>query len=154
MIITPRSREENSVATRWLKERLPDGFYCSNDCVNIIFYNNGKITAVLNLDEITQYNAVWSVASEDPGQWTKGLITHVFDTYIWGPPLNLIRLTALVESTNKRSLRTTEAVGFKKEGELRNLYGHGTKVILYGLLKEDFTEKWHEQGRRRHNLPT
>lgn len=152
MILIPRNRAESDVATRWLKERLPDGFYCSDNCVNIVFYNDSKITAVLNLDEITRYNAVWSVASEDPRQWTKGLIRHLFDKYIWGPPLSLHRLTALVESTNKRSLRTTEAVGFKKEGELRELYGPGTTVILYGLLKSDFMEKWYEQRWRRSNL--
>lgn len=147
MVISPRNTEDHAAVVKWLKQRIGPEFSPSDKSVSwaVVDVENASIKAGFLLDNITKYNATINLASdvEDKTFWSNDMVVSIFEKYIWGPPLELIRMTALVESTNKRSIITLQRLGFLKEGESKDLHGPGTVVEIYGLLKADYMEQWH-----------
>lgn len=63
----------------------------------------------------------------------------------FGPPLNVLRVTALVDTTNRRSLTILTKLGFKKEGEIRNYLTEGNNGYVLGLTRQDWEDRHGEQ---------
>ena len=61
------------------------------------------------------------------------------------PPLNVLRVTALVDTTNRRSLTILTKLGFKKEGEIRNYLREDNNGYVLGLTRQDWEDRHGEQ---------
>ena len=74
------------------------------------------------------------------------MIKYIFDTYQFD------RLNAeIVPFASKRVINFIESLGFKKEGEKRKALVYKNErwnLLLYGLLKEEFEEKWDTMKRQ------
>lgn len=74
------------------------------------------------------------------------MINYIFDNY------NFDRLNAqIVPFASNRVFNFIESLGFKKEGRKRKamIYkGEKFDLLLYGLLKEEFKEKWDTKKRQ------
>lgn len=102
-----------------------DGYFA---LLNILFKINADI-----------HFAVWGdVAVPAIMDCLSFLAERVFETY------EVNRITAYVPAFNKKVLRLATILGYRYEGEIREIFlKHGTyyNLFVYGLLKKDYTRR-------------
>lgn len=110
-----------------------------------ILDGNDEFIGVVSLTNINTINqsAEFHIMIGDEGSQNKGagtyatksMLSHAFENL----NLNRIELTVLVD--NYRAIKMYEKIGFRKEGELRNIYyknGNFKNAYIYSILKEEY----------------
>lgn len=98
--------------------------------------------AFMNLDNRNRH-AELAIVIGNKDYWGKGYGTQIMEKLLdWGfNGLNLNRLYLHVFSTNERAINLYKKVGFKLEGELREMLfqdGVYVDVYVYGLLNSEY----------------
>lgn len=81
-----------------------------------------------------------NLAADSPRWARRGVITAIL-SYPFRQ-LQCERCTSFVGRQNKRSYRITEGVGFKREGLMRRAADGWEDVHVFGMLREEFEERW------------
>lgn len=71
----------------------------------------------------------------EPGWLTRSTLKALF-----GYPflqLGVVRITTMVAKANRRARKMNERLGFKQEGCIRNGFGGGRDMIVYGMLRSE-----------------
>lgn len=140
MLYYPGTLMEVEVLRDWVRQRLDvqdalDGYAMA--IVRPLDDGDANILAAFVFSSYNGSNVFLSGASEvngfvSPTEVAKALMTPFL------PPLSVLRLTALVSETNKRSRALMEHFGFLHEGTLRDFQSLGSRTLVYGLTKSDF----------------
>ena len=141
MLWMPKNMVEVQVARDWAIERLDgdDQFADGYPVVIVKPLEDGDAT-IQAVFIYTNFNSnnVFVAGASDSGGFVSPTDVALALYAPFGPPLNVLRVTALVSETNKRSARLMEHFGFKHEGTLRDYESVGTETLVYGLTKADF----------------
>lgn len=141
MLYYPATLMEVEVLRDWVRRRLltpdpmVDGY--AMGIVRQLEDGDAEILAALVFTEYNGTNVFVSGASEargfiSPTEVAKALMTPFL------PPLSVLRMTALVSETNKRSQNLMRQLGFVHEGTLRDYEAEGMGTLVFGLTKSDF----------------
>jgi RimJ/RimL family protein N-acetyltransferase len=141
MLYYPGTLMEVEVLRDWVRQRLDvqdpldDGYAMA--IVRPLDDGDANILAAFVFSNHNGANVFLSGASEvngfvSPTEVAKALMTPFL------PPLSVLRLTALVSETNKRSRALMEHLGFVHEGTLRDFQTLGSRTLVFGLTKADF----------------
>ena len=141
MIWYPENLVEVEIVRDWARTRLDgDDQFVNGYPVAILKKlpdGDAVIRAAMIFDNCSKTNVFIAGASDTNGFMAPAEIAMVLATPFL-PPLNVIRLTALVSKANKRSARLMEGLGFVHEGTLRDYDEPGSYTLVYGLTKSDF----------------
>jgi hypothetical protein len=141
MIWYPENLVEVETVRDWVKARLDgDDQFADGYPVAILKKlpdNDAVIRAAMIFDNCSKTNVFIAGASDTNGFMAPAEVAMVLATPFL-PPLNVIRITALVSKANKRSARLMEGLGFVHEGTLRDYEKPGSHTLVYGLTKSDF----------------
>jgi RimJ/RimL family protein N-acetyltransferase len=133
----PRTHEEVNGVLQWVANTLeerPDAF---REPYGYALVDDEKgIVAGFLLHDYTGANISFSTAIVPGTIISPRLAANVMDV-AFREPLNAERITAFVDSTNMRSVRLIEAMGFTREGCIRRHFGD-RDAFVYGLLKDEF----------------
>lgn len=141
MLWYPSTPVEIQLITDWIVDRLDededfaDGYPVA--IVKELEDGDAVIRAAMVFTNWTGKNVFIAGASESNGWMSRTDLANVLNTP-FRPPMSVLRITALVEETNKRSARLMEALGFIQEGILRDYSAKGARTLVYGLTKSDF----------------
>lgn len=99
---------------------------------------DGSIAAVVVFNFVTTYNCEMSVASNGRARWAmRDFLSHCYG-YAFNQ-LGLVRVTAVVEDDNEKSLTMCRKLGHVEEARLKNWFGTKDGVVMR-MLKEEC--KW------------
>lgn len=107
---------------------------------------DGELIAGVLYEQHNGPNVMMHVASDGSRHW----MTPAYMAACFKYPflcLNVNRVSGLVRADNPDAQRFDEALGFKKEGVLREAASDGTDLVLYGMLKREcryLDGKYHE----------
>lgn len=141
MLYYPATLMEVEVLREWVRCRLDncdpllDGY--AMGIVKPLENGDADIRAAFVFSNYNGTNVFVSGASETNGFMSPTEVAQAVMTPFL-PPLSVLRITALVSETNKRSAALMEILGFVHEGTLRDFDGVGTRTLVYGLTKSDF----------------
>ena len=141
MLYYPKTPMEVDVVRDWVRERIDvtdmflDGYAMA--IVEALEDGDAIIRAGFIFTNYSGTNVFVSGASDTDGfmaptEVAKALMTPFL------PPLSVLRMTALVSETNKRSQELMKTLGFVHEGTLRDYEAEGTTTLVFGLTKADF----------------
>ena len=102
---------------------------------NLGMLTDGKLIAGCVFNFYTGSGICMNVAASE-----KGWLNRAFLRAAFGYPfrqLNCRRVTGLVRTDNVDAQRFDEALGFKREGLLRQADDDGCDLIVYGMLKSE-----------------
>ena len=141
MLWYPGTAVEVQLIRDWVIERLDDDEQFADGYPVAIVKPDEDGDAIIRAAMIfanhTGNNVFIAGASDTNGWMSRYDVANVLNTP-FRPPMNVLRITALVEETNKRSARLMEAFGFVLEGTLRDNHHEGSRTLVYGLTKSDF----------------
>lgn len=107
---------------------------------------DGELIAGVLFEQHNGPNVMMHVASDGSRHW----MTPAYMAACFKYPflcLNVNRVSGLVRADNLDAQRFDEALGFNKEGVLREAASDGTDLVLYGMLKREcryLDGKYHE----------
>lgn len=78
-----------------------------------------------------------AIAPDAVGRVTAGDLSKALSV-AFDPPLDVLRITALVLDTNKRSAIFMKKLGFTHEGTMRDYEGPDTRTLVFGLTRSEF----------------
>ena len=122
-------RQDSEAARRYIEKELKT--HVSDPFIGLIVERGDKhIGAVLLFDFRPETNIEITVASSGP--WSVSDVRNII-RYCFGCAQ---RITARVSVNNARAIFSMEALGFQREGLLREFFKDGDAVI-YGLLRRE-----------------
>jgi len=151
MLYYARDKVDVARITGWIRAMINDGGRYKEDAYAVaVVGKNG-------LNEIYAAMAFFDYSGTDvfvEGAIDKPSVCRMndFEDAIGVPfrnPLNVLRVTALVKSANKRSFNILTKLGFKKEGEIRNYLQEGCNGFVLGLTRQDWEDRYGKQRWRR-----
>ena len=121
----------------------------------VVFYSNYRAPFQLN-------GKTWGgicemgIAAASPRWATRGTIASLlgipFEQY------NCRKVVAVVPSTNRRSVRLAEGLGFKQEGTLRHHFAKDVHACVLGMMRGEFEKRWlhprQPKAQANHGQPT
>lgn len=122
-------RQDDEGAKAYLLERLC--LHIAQPFVGLLVENNGKqIGAVVLNDFRPGMNLELTVAISGPWNVSdfRDIIRHCFKS--------VRRITMKTRADNMRAIRVLEALGFKREGVMREWFD-GADAVVFGLLKSE-----------------
>lgn len=141
MLYCPKTLVEVQLVRDWVRRRLdngedfPDGYAVA--IVKPLEDGDAIIRAAMIFSNYNGTNVFVSGASDTNGFMSPTEVAQVL-AIPFMPPMSVLRMTALVSETNKRSQRLMKGFGFAHEGTLRDFERVGTNSLVYGLTKADF----------------
>lgn len=149
MIVYPRSVAENDALKLWIEQRIPE--YKSGKttaCVGI--ERQGHLVAVVAWDAFREGVSVdVSIAADNP-RWATKQTVRTLLFYAFGQ-LKVRRINSYCRKGNKRARRLNEGLGFVLEGKLRDACDNGEPLLVFGMTRKDFREKYVEPYLRKVN---
>jgi hypothetical protein len=136
MIYVPKNAQENEQMAAWAAKLIPqcEMFMPPYQCLG--FCKDGKMQCVVVAHDYRKPSVGMSFAAVTPRWATKGNLKTLAD---WAfRQLGCTRITAVVDPRNERARKFDEGVGFRLEGTLRKARTDGGKLLIYGLIREDF----------------
>lgn len=125
----------------WVQSRIPNMPRLPAPYVGIGVVRGAQLVAgVLYHGYVPEFGTIEVSIAADTPRW----ISRQRVSLILGYPFRQLgcgRVTAAIMSSNSRSIRLCEGLGFKREGLLRRGFGRDDAVVL-GLLREEW-----ERGR-------
>jgi len=138
MIWLPRTNEDIEFLRDWVRERLDvDDTFSDGYAIALLDKDPpNEIKCAFIVSGYTGNNIIMSGAIDSPlvAPTEVALALHI----IFSEPLSVLRITALINEMNKRSVSLMERLGFIHEGTLRDYEDEGSLTLLYGLTKRDF----------------
>lgn len=140
MIVYPRSTAENNALKAWIEQRIAEyKSGASTVCVGV--ERDGKLVAVIAWDGYRSGISVDVAIAADSPRWaTRQTITTLL-MYPFGQ-LRVKRINSYVYKSNKKARRLNDGLGFKLEGKLRCAGKNDEPLLLFGMTKQDFLEKY------------
>lgn len=136
----PENLGQSKAIAEWVNERMEDQVDGDNAiCVAVIENDTFNILAGAAFTNYSGENVFISGAIDEKGvgkvtrEHLSGMLMTAF-----GPPMNCLRITALVDPNNERSKRFVRGLGFKLEGTLRDYLREDSETLLFGLTRKDF----------------
>ena len=136
--------------TQWVRARIPN--YCGiarGGSTAIGFTRGEKLVAGVTYSGFNGVNVWFGMASEDYRWFNRANLWAIFH-YPFSQ-LKVRRMSALIDASNKRSLRLAEHLGFSREATLVDSAPDGDQHIYRLLVAEcrwlnDL--RWHREHRR------
>ena len=120
----------------WANERLSVKYPSDpNRTVWITKVVNRSIKAVVVFTNMTVHNCEMSIATDGKGDWATRDFLKVCYGYAFNQ-MKLRRVTVVIETSNKKSLKLCEKLGHTKEGLLLNWYGSKDGICMRMLSDE------------------
>jgi len=119
----------------WLVERIPHTENLA-PCRGIgLRRRDGPILAAAAFNEFRGRDVQYHAACDDPKVLTPGrigiLLSYPFEQ------LGVERVSCVIASSNRRSRRVVEGLGWVHEGTVRKFYSDDIDGIIYGMLREE-----------------
>lgn len=119
----------------FVRARIPECAHWDDRYSAIGLEDGGELIAGVLYDTLSTTNICMHVAAEPGTPWlTRDFLKHVFG-YPFGQ-LGLPRVTALTAEDNAASLKLQEALGFTREGVMREGMGN-RDLIVSGMLRRE-----------------
>lgn len=127
--------------TAWVAERIPDvaayGF-TTGRAIGVLSDNGNKLIAgVIYHDYQPDYKTMQLSMASSNSMWARRAIIAELLAYPF-IQLGVHKCWISIPSDNEKSLKTTQHIGFKKEGTLAHQFGKGRHAIMSRMFKEDF----------------
>ena len=139
MVVYPSTPEENLALCAWVAQRI-EGFVPGDaQCISVCSPTEILAVACYN-NYYPNRDIEISFASDHPRWATKNSIRELL-----GYPfkqLNVQRVSARAPKSNKRTRKLMKGIGFVEEGKLRHAGRNNESLFIYGLLREDYTERY------------
>jgi len=147
VIYVPKSALENEQMAVWAANiiKQPDPFSPPYMCMG--FTRENKMACVIVAHDYRPPNICLSFAAVNPRWATRQNLEHI-ERWVYDQ-LKCTRITGIVDPRNDRARKFDEGIGFKLEGTLRRARPDGGKLLVYGLIREDF-RKFIERKRTKH----
>lgn len=134
VVVQPREQLAAFVAEALGDPEMDFGNYSA-----VGFMDSRGLKAALVYNNFHYPNICMHIAARPGSLWCRrDILYHIFN-YPFGQ-LECSRVTAPVNSRNRRAVRVVEALGYKLEGTLRRAGRMGGDVLIYGMLREEC--KW------------
>ena len=98
---------------------------------------NGEIVGAVIFQDHSQYDMHVTVVSTNSIWWQRRYIKAMYQ-YVF-KQCKCLRLSAMANETNTKSIKLLKALGFKEEGRLRQFY-KDSNAIIFGQLRSEC--KW------------
>ena len=137
MIWLPSTYEDIEFLRTWVRDRLDtDETFSDGYAIAILRKKTREIKCAFIISSYTGNNIIMSGAVDSPfvAPTEVAKVIHI----VFSKPLSVLRITALINEMNKRSVSLMEHLGFIHEGTLRDYEEEGTNTFLYGLIRSDF----------------
>lgn len=139
MVVYPKTPEENQGLREWIMERIPGFVAGDGQCVAVI--SRHEIVAVACYNNFYPGKDIEiSFASDHPRWATKNSIREILGYPFF--QLNVQRVSARAPKSNKKTRRLMKGIGFEEEGKLRNAGEDNEPLFIYGLIREDYLERY------------
>ncbi|MCA3704249.1 MAG: GNAT family N-acetyltransferase [Methylobacterium sp.] len=129
----------SDLVAQWVLEKIPDvQTFGKCEAIGVGNADTGRLYAgVVFHDYQPHFETISvSIAAVNPmwatRQTIKALLHYPFEQI----GVNLV--TAIMRSTNARSLKTNEAIGFKRDGILRHRFGQGVHAVTASMTRNEF----------------
>ena len=99
---------------------------------------------IVSLSRWNGFDGEITVVSTGKNPPMRAAISHFFD-YVWNV-CKCRRVTTLCYEENRQAMRFNKMLGFTKEGLMRQAGKEGQDVILFGMLREEFNQRFMRQG--------
>jgi RimJ/RimL family protein N-acetyltransferase len=131
----PKTPDENRHMAEWAARIIKqDPFAPPYACLG--FTDGQKMLCVVVAHDLRPPNVFASIAAASPRWCTRPALREIARWLFEGQ--GCTRVTGVLDPRNERARKFDEGVGFKLEGTLRRARPDGGKLLVYGLLREDF----------------
>ena len=122
-------RQDDEAARQYIIERLP--IHIAQPFIGLLVEQNGCLTGVAILNDYYPGRNI-ELTAHTCGNWgisdVRGIARYCFE--------RVKRITAKTSVSNVRAIKMLEALGFKREGVMREWF-EGSDAIVFGLLKSE-----------------
>lgn len=127
---------DDAAMVRWAVERIGAGGGFPADALAIGFERGGNIVAVTVWHSFETHSCLISVASDGSRRWLSR--EYLFRTFAYPfVQCGFPRVTSKVDEGNEAAVKLNEAVGFTREGYLREAAPDGRGDIVFGMLRSE-----------------
>lgn len=127
---------KDELVADWVAKRIPHYVFSPSGYTAIGLMNEaGMILAGVIYENYTRRDVHVHIAANGKNWMSKRWLGEVF-RYPF-EQLRVERLTALIPESNRGSERFTKHLGFKKEGQVRNMLAGDEDLLVYGMLKSE-----------------
>jgi len=148
MLYYAQNDQEVSQIVDWVNDRLPDNNISDSEKYAVAVTSGTGLRSIfagLVFFDYSGTDIFVAGAIDNPSVCRMKDFANAFDIP-FRPPLNVLRITALVDTTNKRSLTFLTKLGFQKEGVIRNYLKEDNNGYVLGLTKQDWEDRYGQQG--------
>jgi len=146
VVVFPRTPDENLGLCRWVESRIKGFVSGDAQCVAVVTTDEILAVACYN-NYYPEKDIEISFASDHPRWATRNSIREIL-AYPF-EDLKVQRITARAPKSNRRTRKLMKGIGFQEEGKLRNAGDNNEPLFIYGLIREDFVEKYGQQQKTR-----
>ena len=129
----------SDLVAQWVLDKIPDvQTFGKCEAIGVGNVDTGRLYAGIvfhNYEPLYETISV-SIAAVNPMWATRATIKALLHYPFEQIGCNLV--TAIMRSTNARSIKTNHAIGFKRDGTLRHRFGQGVHAVTASMTRNEY----------------